>query len=388
MATTTKTERIAQGVIDLLDYKYGSGASTKKYDTNSDVYISLAVGGTVKALVKFEPVAVEANNATNPITQAAGRSFVPDLCRVGFDLGNKAIGTVVTTATPAYTLASAELTGLAILDTNTIIINGVTFTAVGAAPANNQFLSGPGAGSDADSMADLVRAINASTTAAINTKFFAVQNAGAPTKVNLYRKDIGTAGNSLVITEGAAATITVTGGAGGPPKTKTCANGGDGEYVTIGTTHFYPVELPTGVSLTNLNAPANSVLWSLPSGATDAANAISLAAKITATPLCGVSAVVNGVLTNEVDLTALVPGLAGNLIPVTASGASYTIGAMGGGLDGVVDAATQAYIASTVALTGVEVFFYSKTGILITDLVAATVPFQTFRNEWGYINQQ
>jgi hypothetical protein len=390
MATTTKTERIAQSVIDLLDYKYGSGASSKKYDTNSDVYISLAVGGTVKALVKFEPVAVEANNAVNPITGNAGSRFVPDLCRVGFDLGKKASGNFTMAAAPSAptgVVAKNSVAGLGILDTNTVVVNGVTFTAVGAAPGVDEFLSGPGAGSDAASMADLARAINASSTAGV-AGIYAVQRIAAPTNVDLYAKYSGTGPNAWTLADGGSTNFT--------PGGATFANGTAGSTAVINGVTFQTVKAADYAIVIGAPVPGSgpgTLFFS--EGTTDVSAAISLAAAINACVTVGIAGVVTAAVDSlaptHVVVTAVVPGLAGNAITTTRTGTSVPAVsgvALTGGLATTVDEATQAYVASTVALTGVEVNFYSKTGIVIGDLVAATVPYQTFRNEWGYLNQQ
>ena len=389
MATTNKTERIAQNVIDLLDFKFGRFSSTKKYDSSSDVYISLVVGGVEKALIKFEPVAIEANNAINPITQAAGRSFVPDLCRVGFDLGLSASGNFVTGAAPSAptgVVAKNSVTGLAILDTNTVVINGVTFRAAPTVGVN-QFLDGPTAGSDADSMADLARAINASATAGV-AGIYAVQDGVAPTKVNLYAKYSGTGPNAWTVADGGAGKFT--------PGGATFANGTAGSTAVINSVTFQTVNAADYAIVVAAPVPGvgpGTLFFS--EGTTAISAATNLAAVINSSTSVGIAGVVTAAIdplaTTHVVVTAITPGRAGNAITLSRTGTSVVSAsgvALTGGLNGVVDAATQAYVASTVALTGVAVYFYAKSGIAITDLAATTAAYQTFRDQWGYSNQQ
>jgi hypothetical protein len=372
MATTTKTERLAQQVSDLLSFKYGQGSVTKLYDTGSNVYLSLLSG---KALIKFEPQAAMAPT-TNPVTGVANREFVPDVCRAGFDLGTKASGSVTAVAPDAagaVSKATLTLTGTAATDV--VVINGVTITAGTDWDATGN--------DNADAIA-LAAFINASVVAGLSH----ITAVASTNTVVLNYSWPGTGFNATPIdVTGSNLHIAKSGDfAGGTAGNKVAINGQTFESVK----HADYVTIKAGVRA----AQVGPTTQYFDESTTDVLQAASLAAVINTSVQAGIVGVVTAAAALAVvTVTAVTPGVNGNLLTFTETGSFTGItgaGFLAGGVDSTVSGADLAYLSAACALTGVEVNFYAKAGIAIADLVAsnATDWFQSFRNEWGFINQQ
>jgi hypothetical protein len=399
MASTNKTERFADQVRDSLNFKFGTAAATKLYDSNSDVYLSLAIGGNVAALVKFEPQAYEANNAVNPITGLAGREFVPDRCRVGFDLGSPAadfatLGGGFTYGTPS----SDFLTGVGFAENDAITVGDgtgtVVFTAKDAPASEVQFASPTTAGSDADSLADFVAVFNAYAAAHPTSKvgkIVAVQDTGAPTKVwFFYRLLDATAGDACTLSA-TAIVFTVdqaTFGASGA--------GVDGDVLTINGDNLVAYDKDGAVY-----TPALINQYALDpdyfvEGADAGAGVVAAAAAINASATMSlvVTAAQDGTTPEQLNLTATANGSVGDALTLAETGGGWTVdsatfGGSTAGVNGTTNSAVEVYVTAVAALTGVQVDFYSKSGIAVTDMVDGDASyFQVFRSDWGYINHQ
>ena len=97
--------------------------------------------------------------------------------------------------------ASATLTCVSVIATDTVVINGVTFTAVDSAPSTNQFVR---AASNTTTATNLAAAINASATALVAGYVTATSAVGV---VTVYSAFYSTAGNQTTLTT-AGGTIT------------------------------------------------------------------------------------------------------------------------------------------------------------------------------------
>ncbi len=92
--------------------------------------------------------------------------------------------------------ASATLTCVTVVDTNTVVINGVTFTAVSAAPSTNEFVR---ATSNTTTATNLAAAINASVTALVSGYVTASSALGV---VTVYSTNYGIYGNQVTLSAG------------------------------------------------------------------------------------------------------------------------------------------------------------------------------------------
>ena len=112
--------------------------------------------------------------------------------------------------------ASQTFTCGTVVATNNAVINGQAITAVASGAVNNQFNVGA---SPTESATNLAAAINASTTATINT-FVSATSSGAV--VTVFAQVPGTEGNVITTTSSANITAggaTLTGGSEGTKKT-------------------------------------------------------------------------------------------------------------------------------------------------------------------------
>lgn len=97
--------------------------------------------------------------------------------------------------------ASATLTCATVVDTDTVVINGVTFTAVSSAPGANEFVR---AVSNTTTATNLAAAINASVTALVSGYVTATS---ALAVVTVFSTNYGIFGNQVTLTT-AGGTIT------------------------------------------------------------------------------------------------------------------------------------------------------------------------------------
>lgn len=90
--------------------------------------------------------------------------------------------------------ASATLTCVSVIATDTVVINGVTFAAVDSAPSTNQFVR---AVSNTTTATNLAAAINASATALVSGYVTATSALGV---VTVFSTDYGIYGNQVTLT--------------------------------------------------------------------------------------------------------------------------------------------------------------------------------------------
>jgi hypothetical protein len=157
MAATQKIERLIDQVADALNLKYPDSC-VKAYDASHDAYLTMTVGGSQVALIKFGTVAQLATGAGNPVTGLTDTVFVPDVVRVGFDNGAQASGEVTQAAPDAAgVVAKATVTvGDDLTAGDVMDINGALFTAVDSGAGANQFdITGVQADGDVTVLADL-----------------------------------------------------------------------------------------------------------------------------------------------------------------------------------------------------------------------------------------
>lgn len=124
-------------------------------------------------------------------------------------LGNRSAKVAAYVTTGDQTTATGTFTFSGISTANdTILVNGVTFTAVASGATNNQFNVGTTATTQA---ANLVSAINASTTALVSGTVTASNLAGV---VTVTAKVSGQVGNAITIAKGTdAGTVCTVSGA-------------------------------------------------------------------------------------------------------------------------------------------------------------------------------
>lgn len=107
--------------------------------------------------------------------------------------------------------ASATLTCVSVIATNTVVINGVSFAAVNSGATGNQFVR---SGTDSVTATNLAAAINASASALVSGYVTAV---AASNVVTVYSVFYGIGGNQVTLTTGggtiAASTARLIGGA-------------------------------------------------------------------------------------------------------------------------------------------------------------------------------
>lgn len=90
--------------------------------------------------------------------------------------------------------ASATLTCVSVIATDTVVINGVTFTAVDSGASTNQFVR---ASSNTTTATNLAAAINASATALVSGYVTATSSLGV---VTVFSTDYGIYGNQVTLT--------------------------------------------------------------------------------------------------------------------------------------------------------------------------------------------
>lgn len=175
---TQKPVRFVQDIVDALAL-YGL-ASVVSYDVNHDATITVDDRGltAVDPLIKVVTIAQTASNIQNPVTGLASAVYVPHVIKVGF--GKR---------TQAFQIATLT----AVIATDVLVVNGVSFTAVAGVPAADQFQVGI---DDTATAANLAAAINASVSVGVAGVVTATSNLHVVTIVAL---TAGTGGNAITL---------------------------------------------------------------------------------------------------------------------------------------------------------------------------------------------
>lgn len=100
--------------------------------------------------------------------------------------------------------ANATLTCVSVIATNTVVINGVTFTAVDSGATGNQFVR---SGTDSVTATNLAAAINASVTALVSGY---VTAAASSNVVTVSSTNFGIYGNQVTLTTGGGTIVAST----------------------------------------------------------------------------------------------------------------------------------------------------------------------------------
>jgi len=343
MAFNQKLARMGQEIIDALDqYKIPYVVS---YSATSDLQLTVSDPTGAAAYVQFIKAPQLGNNQANPVTGLVEEVFTPHIIQVAFDEAAKASDQIQFTAVTGGKQSIGDVSGLNVLATDSVVINGVTFTCVaGPVVANNQFLfSGT---TDADTMANLAAAINASITAGVQD-IYAEQNIGAPTQVDLRAKTPGVAGDLYTIADGGALKFT--------PSGATFTGGVDGDTITFvspnGTNIFYALDNAQTQFL------ADNV-FSFYVGASDAACAINAidviniyAQDFTAGP--------DPLIAEALMVYAVEGGANGNGLTDVCTGGITSAGVLSGGDDVSFDATARLKLTSECFKRGAQVDFFA-----------------------------
>ena len=187
--TNLKIERLGKALIDELTLRIGANSAVPLHDGNGDLYLTVTRGVGDAALVKFEPEAVEPSGSVDSLGLAQA-VYTPHVTKLGIDAGAPG------------TRAAETVTLNAVVATNTLTINGVTFTAVAGAPGANQFQVGA---DDNATAANLATAINTSASAGIVGIVTALASTNT---VTITAVVAGVLGNSIAVS-GTAVRFTV-----------------------------------------------------------------------------------------------------------------------------------------------------------------------------------
>lgn len=180
--TNLKIERLGQALIDELSRRIGVNAAVAAHDAGGDLYITVTRGVGDAALVKFEPEAVQASGSVD-FLGLPQPIYTPHITKLGIDAG------------ASGTQASETVTLVGVVATDTLVVNGVTFTAVAGVPGPNQF---DVSGTDAQDAASLANAINTSASAGI---VGIVTAAAVSNTVIITAVSYGTLGNSITVSQ-------------------------------------------------------------------------------------------------------------------------------------------------------------------------------------------
>lgn len=231
MAFNQKLARMGQDILDALDqYKLMYDVS---YDANRDMGVTIydfsPQGGD--CLLKFVKAPQLGNNQSNPVTGLVEEVFTPHIIKVMPSSGAHAFDTLTVNTPAEGAQATGFVAGLNVLATDTVVINGVTYTCIAGVPVPHSDDFQFSGTSDADTIANLVYTINNSTTN--GGVIVAEQNVGAPTQADLWVRIPGIAGNALTIADGGALKFTAS--------AATFLNGVDGDTFAVNGSTYYCV---------------------------------------------------------------------------------------------------------------------------------------------------
>jgi hypothetical protein len=192
--TTQNPERIVTAIAEVLAFE-GLATVGISLNTGKEWYATIK-DPISNALVLVQSRATTATMAANVVTGQADPMFRPHVIKVGYRAPKAATGTIEVNAPGAG---------------NTVVVNGVTFTAKAAGPlAANEFLIGA---SDDETAVNLKNAINASTSAGVLNKLTATGiGTGADADlITITAYYGGTGGNALTLADGGAGKFAVSG---------------------------------------------------------------------------------------------------------------------------------------------------------------------------------
>lgn len=263
----------------------------------------------------FLTKAAATDDTGTAVSLAAAINASVDPLILGLITATSALGVVTVRAVAAGTTANAYTT----TTTGGTITAGDTTMLGGIAVANNEFDTSPGS-TDTQVAADIVRAINATTTALI---YDHVRATSAAAVVTVRAKAPGTIGNAIGLSStGGTITCSAAQLAGGT----TLAHEGAQASCTLTLASVLNAQTVTinGVVITaHTNTQANNQFTI---AGDDLGAAAALALAINNSTTAALADVIASVATNVVTVKARRGGISGNAITVAASAATVTIG--------------------------------------------------------------
>jgi hypothetical protein len=193
--------------------------------------------------------------------------------------------------------AIANFTILNLVATDAVVVNGVTFTGVAATPGVDEFLVGA---TDAQTVTNIIAAINGSNSVGISVTICAEADGGNPKNVKLFATTPGIAGNAFTLST-TDTTITVSGAV--------FSDGVDGDSLVVDGIRF---------ELVNYKLVGRKP-YEVLAGGTDTLTIAELVSVFNAT-MNGITAAVDGTVATKANFTATVPGYAGNAFTIVDSG--------------------------------------------------------------------
>jgi hypothetical protein len=377
MAFNQKLARMGQDILDALEqYKLTYGVS---YNRDRDLQVTVTDTDLVNGgptLLQFVKAPQLKNNLSNPVTGLVEDVFTPHIIQVMFSEKAAAFETVTVTGVVGGTRAKGTITGLNVLVGNTVVVGGHIYTCVATgtrAPGTYDFdFSGT---SDADTMANLVIALNDSPTG--NPRVYAVQDTVAPTKINLFYGEPGVVGNAITLANGAGLKFTVSGA--------TLAGGVDGEWLEF------------NASAKTFALAAGELVWNdlcFLVGATDAATTASLKTFLNTSAFSAFLTAIDSAppSATSLDLVSLTAGTGSNGLTWTDSGGGLHAvnGAWAGGTDTGTTSLMRAKILAECFTKGSQVDIYRpnvETGVPATDAFIDGNLLWSYRNlSWGNLS--